>query len=76
MSPETEKLLDDALHLPREARALLAEKLLESLDDDEDFEVTPEWKEEIHRRCRELDEGKAKLVPGDQVFKELKDEIG
>ncbi len=76
MSPETEKVIAKALQLPKEARALLAEKLLESLDYEEEFEIPPEWQEEIRRRCRELDEGKARLVPGDQVFEELREKLG
>ncbi len=59
-----------ALELPREARALIAEKLLESLDFEEPFETSREWHEEIARRCREIDEGAVDLVPGDNVLKE------
>ncbi|MBI4586716.1 MAG: addiction module protein [Planctomycetes bacterium] len=76
MRPKTEKLLVDALNLPKEARAFMAEKLLESLDFEDEFDVSSEWRKEIQRRCRELDEGKAKLISGDHVFKELKDKIG
>jgi putative addiction module component (TIGR02574 family) len=61
MSPKLEKLITEALQLPREARAFIAEKLLESLDFDEAFEVSPEWKDEIRRRCQELDEGRVSL---------------
>jgi len=70
MSPETESLMKKALRLRREARALIAEKLLESLDFEEPFEVSREWREEIARRCREVDEGTATLIPGDKVLKE------
>ncbi|HNS19287.1 MAG TPA: addiction module protein [Sedimentisphaerales bacterium] len=70
MSPQTEHVLKEALQLPREARALIAEKLLESLDLDEPFEVSSEWRQEIARRCREIDEGTVDLIPADQVFKE------
>ncbi|MBM4081611.1 MAG: addiction module protein, partial [Planctomycetes bacterium] len=45
----TGKIVEEALRLPRESRALLAEKLLERLDDEE-FEVSPEWMDEIRRR--------------------------
>jgi putative addiction module component (TIGR02574 family) len=62
--------MKEALQLPREARALIAEKLLESLDVDEPFEVSEEWSQEIARRCREIDEGEVELIPGDQVLKE------
>jgi putative addiction module component (TIGR02574 family) len=70
MSPETESVMKEALQLPREARALIAEKLLESLDFEEPFEVSSEWKEEIARRCREIDDGVVTLIAGDKVLKE------
>ena len=71
MSPKTEQLAVDILNLPREDRAFLAEKLLESLDFDEAFPISPEWKAEILRRCRELDDGTVELSPGDDVFDEV-----
>ena len=76
MSPRTEKLAAELLDLPREDRAFLAEKLLESLDFDEAFPISPEWKAEIARRCRELDEGTAELIPGEQVFDEVIKALG
>ena len=54
-------LVNEALALPEASRAFLAEKLLESLDYDEDFTVSDEWREEIRRRCKELDDGKSRL---------------
>lgn len=71
MSPKAEKLVTEAMQLPKEARAFMAEKLLESLDFDEAFEVSPEWRHEIRRRSQELDEGRVSLVPGEQVFDEV-----
>ena len=45
-----EELLAQTLALPQSTRALFAEKLLESLDcDEEDLEPTEEWKQEIRR---------------------------
>jgi putative addiction module component (TIGR02574 family) len=75
MSPETENVIKQALQLPREARALIAEKLLESLDFEEPFEVSSEWREEIARRCREIDEGTVELIPGEDVLKEAAKEL-
>jgi putative addiction module component (TIGR02574 family) len=76
MSSETEKLATDILSLPREHRAFLAEKLLESLDFEEAFPVKAGWKAEIARRCRELDEGLVDLIPGDDVFDEVTKALG
>ena len=75
MSPETEHIVQEALQLPREARAFLAEKLLESLDFEEPFDVSPDWKREIARRCKELDEGLVDLVPGDTVLREARERL-
>jgi putative addiction module component (TIGR02574 family) len=70
MSPNTENIINKALQLPRDARALIAEKLLESLDYEEPFELSTEWKDEIQRRCQEIDNGTVELIPGSQVLKE------
>lgn len=64
MSPDVSELLKKALALPQEARAALAGSLLESLDDEPaDEGVEEAWSEEIKRRIRELDSGKAKPIP-------------
>jgi putative addiction module component (TIGR02574 family) len=75
MSPETENVIRQALQLPREARAFLAERLLESLDFEGPFEVSSEWKQEIARRCREIDEGTVESIPGEDVLKETAKEL-
>jgi putative addiction module component (TIGR02574 family) len=62
--------MKQALELPSQVRAFIAEKLLESLDFEEPFEISSEWKDEIGRRCRQIDEGQVQLTAGDRVFKE------
>ncbi len=73
---KTDSIIDKILHLPRESRALLAEKLLESLDYEEGFEVSPEWMDEIRRRCREVDDGTVALSSSEKVFGELDRKLG
>ena len=70
MSPEIEHVMKQALELPSQVRAFLAEKLLESLDFEEPFDLNSEWRDEIDRRCREIDEGDVQLTAGDKVFTE------
>ena len=48
---------------------------LKSLDSSEAFPISAEWKEEILRRCREIDEGKVNLIPAEKVFAELDKEL-
>ena len=63
MSPETEKLLREALKLPPEARAALAGQLLDSLDDQLDPDAEGAWEQEIAKRVRELDAGEVRPIP-------------
>lgn len=63
MNPEHEKLLQEALRLPPEARAALASRLLESLDASVDEDAEVEWSQEIARRIEDLDRGAVKTVP-------------
>jgi putative addiction module component (TIGR02574 family) len=72
MSPDVSELLKMALALPPEARAALAGSLLESLDNepaDEDVEAA--WNEEIKRRIEEIDSGKVKMIPYEEVRRRL-----
>ncbi len=76
MDKSIEKIINDILNLPYQIRAYLAEKLIESLDSDTDFEISSEWKAEIEQRCKEIDKGNVILKDADEVFtaafKELK----
>ena len=67
-----EEIMRSALALPPGARAMLADHLLESLDDPEQKEIDAAWAEEIERRIRAIDEGRVKLIPGDEVLAELR----
>lgn len=69
MSMNAEQLVKEILQLSIQQRAFLAEKLLESLDFNQDFQLTKEWSEEIKRRCEEIDEGLIELIPAEDVFK-------
>jgi len=53
-------------------RALIAETLLESLDFEEDFELSPAWQDEIQRRCGQIDRGEVELIDSDTVMIELR----
>lgn len=65
MSAEIKEIADKALMLSPSARAELAEILLESLDYEEDFEISPEWAAEIRQRCLEIERGEVQLLAED-----------
>jgi len=69
MTQDATELLKRALALTPEERAELAGSLLESLDaaDDDPKAVEAAWSEEIARRIGDLDSGRAKTVPWEEV---------
>jgi putative addiction module component (TIGR02574 family) len=70
MTVTDEEIERMALALEPQSRAQLVSKLWESLDDMPCPELSDEWKEEISRRCHEIDQGKARMIPGEQVMRE------
>jgi len=67
-----EELARRARALSREDRLRLAEELLASLHEQPDPEIEAAWDEEIRRRIEEIESGKAKLVPAQEVFDEIR----
>jgi putative addiction module component (TIGR02574 family) len=67
MSRNPDQLLHEAMELPAEARAALANSLLNSLDTEVDADAEEAWREEIERRIASLDRGTAQLVPWEEV---------
>jgi len=63
----TRELIEEALSLPVEERALIADSLLRSLNMP-DTSIDAQWLEVAKRRLQELRSGKVKPVPGDEVF--------
>ena len=68
MSTTADKILSEALGLPPLARAFVAERLIESLDAAPGGEISPAWREEIRKRCREVDAGLVELRDAEEVF--------
>ena len=64
---EASELLKKALALPDHERAELAGNLLDSLDTTVDEDAEAAWQEEIARRLKEVETGKVKTIPWDEV---------
>jgi len=67
MTQQAQDLLRKALSLSEEERAELACSLMDSLEGSADPGAGAAWNEEIARRIAELDSGKAKTVPWEEV---------
>ncbi|HEX5645433.1 MAG TPA: addiction module protein [Nitrospira sp.] len=72
MKANAKKVLEEAMQLEPGTRAMIAETLLESLDFEEDFEVSQAWRAEIQRRCEQIDRGEVELIDSDTVMAELR----
>lgn len=68
MTDAVDKIVSEALELPLPVRAFLAEKLIESLDAASGGELSAKWREEIRRRCEEIDRGTVELHDAQAVF--------
>lgn len=71
MDQDAVEILERAMRLPKEARAALADSLLESLDSDVDEGAEQAWREEIQRRLVEVDTGAVQLIPWNEARKRL-----
>lgn len=63
----SKRIEEEALHLPEEERAKLAQKLLLSLDAPSEAEIAEDWLIEAQRRARELDEGLVQAISAEEV---------
>ena len=72
----TEKIYEQALELPTGDRLILIDKLLHSTNLPTQLEVDMLWAEEVERRRKEIASGKARLIPGEEVFEKIKKRFG
>ena len=68
MKTTIDSIIAEVLSLSPQARAFVAEKLIESLDSEPEVVLSPAWREELHKRCREIDEGTVELHDAEKVF--------
>jgi len=71
-----DQLADEAMQLPAESRALLAERIVESLDIAQTDAIRRLWAAEAIRRRDEVRSGRVKPIPGDEVLAEVRRIVG
>ncbi|MGD0886836.1 MAG: addiction module protein [Thermodesulfovibrionales bacterium] len=71
---KTKELFDEAISLPIEIRTKLIEKLLSSLNPSQK-EIDKLWAAEAEKRVTEIRNGKVKTIPGERVFKKIRDRL-
>ena len=73
MSTQLERLAVELLGLPVSSRALLAKKLIESLDETETPDAEALWLEVAKRRAKELEEGVVQGIPAEEVMRRVRE---
>ena len=76
MSLTIDELTKEALQLPSSSRALLAERMVESLNAAETDEIQKLWAAEAVRRRDEVRSGRVQPIPGEQVLAEVRRLVG
>jgi putative addiction module component (TIGR02574 family) len=72
MSTALTEIEQKATELAPEERARLALSLIESLENSDEGDIEELWRIEAERRWAEIETGKARLVPGDEVFAKIR----
>lgn len=75
MSLTIEQIAEEALSLPSEARALLADRLVESLDPLEDGYIRQLWAAEARARRDDVRKGLVKTIPGQQALDRVRNSV-
>lgn len=72
MAKTLEELTAEALALPSISRAILAEKLVESLEFDLDPEIEGAWVEEVEKRDLEIKNGSVQPIDGEIALQQIR----
>ena len=75
MSTATAEIEAKIRALSSDEKADLIRSLIADLDGPADTDVEAAWVKEAQRRHREVVEGKVRLVPGEQVFANLRERL-
>lgn len=67
-----EQLTEEILSLPSESRALLADKLVESLEFDADSAIQAIWVSEAKRRRDEIRSGSVQPISGEDALAQVR----
>ena len=75
MATTWEQLAEQAMALPSESRARLADRLVESLDVDELGPIDRLWVDEAKRRRDEVRAGRVQPIKGEDALSKVRDSL-
>lgn len=71
MTVQTKHIFEEALGLPANEKALLAEQLLASLDLSSSKSIDEMWAREAENRIDAYERGEVKAIPAKEVFEKI-----
>ena len=71
MTVESKRIFDEALMLPSDEKALLAEQLLSSLDLSCAGSIDEKWAQEAEKRIDAYERGEMKTISAKKVFEKI-----
>jgi putative addiction module component (TIGR02574 family) len=72
MPTAADRVVDDALDLPSDARIGLVDRILASLNLPTRPAIDKMWAEEAERRVTQIDRVEVQLIPGEEVFAKIR----
>ena len=72
---DKQTLIDEAISLPVEERALVVDSILRSLNPT-DSRIDREWARVARERRDDLRSGKVSAIPADEVFQRVRERLG
>lgn len=75
MKRTVEQIAEEVLSLPSEDRALLADRLVESLDPLDDSSLRQIWTTEALRRRDDVRNGRVQTIPGDEALARVRNAV-
>ena len=72
MVARTDKIADKPYSLPTDLRAVLVDRLLESLNIPSQKDINTLWAKEAEKRLRDIKAGKVRTIPGEEIFKDIR----
>jgi len=76
MPRKVSEIIAEAKQLPYGERAELVEQLIAANARDIDPKIEKAWGDEALRRLEEIESGKVKMIPGEQVMAEIRKIVG
>jgi putative addiction module component (TIGR02574 family) len=69
--PSEDQLIKEALSMPENIRAKIAERLIASLHGQSSPEIDKAWHAEIEKRVKEIESGEVKCIPWEDIRNRL-----